>query len=114
MRSFSASCTVPCTLLTPAYQMDMYNQADNVAGEIDYAVTLSYPGEAVSGDGVLATITFEAVAEGTSAITCDSIEFGDDTTPDPVVTQPAATDGSIRVGEQEGEFLYVPLVLKDW
>lgn len=104
----------PGTLLTPAYQQEMHNEVDNVAGELDYAVTLSYPGTAVSGDGVLATITFEAVAEGTTAITCDSIEFGDNTLPDPVVTAPTATDGSIRVGEEEGEGLYVPLVLKDW
>jgi len=102
------------TLLNPIYQQELHNEADNTTGVIDYSVTLSHPAETVDGDGVLATITFEAVADGTSAIALDNIEFGDHTLPDPVVTTPSSQDGSIRVGAAADGGLYVPLVLKSW
>ena len=44
------------------------NSADNIAGQIAYAVTLLSPASPVSGSGVLARVTFQAIGEGTSPI----------------------------------------------
>jgi len=45
------------------------NKIDNEAGEISYAVTRQRPDPPVSGDGVLATITFIGLSEGSSPLT---------------------------------------------
>lgn len=47
------------------------NKADNAAGKIDYGVTLLNPAPAVSGSGVIATITFKAKGNGTSPLRID-------------------------------------------
>jgi len=47
------------------------NNADNATGRIDYAVTLLNPAEPVSGEGVLAAITFEGKANGSSPLKID-------------------------------------------
>lgn len=45
------------------------NEADNVTGDIFLTFTQVGPGEPVSGSGLLATITFQAIAVGTSDLT---------------------------------------------
>lgn len=45
------------------------NEVDTAAGKIRFSVTQVSPSVAVSGSGVLATITFKGKADGTSAIT---------------------------------------------
>ena len=42
------------------------NKADNKRGTIDYAITLLNPAPALNGEGVVASIQFEAVDDGTS------------------------------------------------
>ena len=44
------------------------NQADNVSGTVDIALTQLAPTPPCQGDGTLATITFQAVATGTSPV----------------------------------------------
>ncbi len=52
----------------PAPDFVVQNQADNVQGTIDYAVSQLAPREPVDGGGVLATITVKARGEGTSRL----------------------------------------------
>jgi hypothetical protein len=59
----------PGALLTPSDAAGLVkNQADNSAGTIDYAVTLTHPDVPVPGSGTLATISFKAVAQGTATV----------------------------------------------
>jgi LysM repeat protein len=50
----------------PAPDFVVQNQADNVQGTIDYAVSQLAPRESVDGGGVLATITVKTKGEGSS------------------------------------------------
>ena len=70
------------------------NNTDNSAGTIDYAMTLLSPAPAVSGSGVVASITFHGKAEGTSPIAFVSVLLSD-----PSANEIPATseDGSITV-----------------
>ena len=52
----------------PAPDFVVQNQADNVQGTIDYAVSQLAPREPVDGGGVLATITVKTKGEGTSRL----------------------------------------------
>jgi LysM repeat protein len=52
----------------PASDFVVQNQADNVQGTVDYAVTQLAPREPVDGGGVLATITVKTKGEGTSRL----------------------------------------------
>ena len=72
-----------------------YNEVDQDNGEISF--TQEVASDAVSGDGVLATITFEGVAPGTSDITIDeSYLYLEDTDGDEI-TGVSVEDGSITV-----------------
>jgi LysM repeat protein len=59
--------------LDPAQGFMAQNIADNATGEVRYVFALMAPASAVSGTGVLARITFRAKAEGTAAISLDSV-----------------------------------------
>jgi hypothetical protein len=84
------------------------NEADNTAGEIEFAVTQLYPAEARSGSGVLATVIFEAVGQGASPVQWVEVLLGDDTPQEiPTGTQ----DGEVVV--KVGHPIYLPLVLRD-
>jgi hypothetical protein len=74
----------PGDFLDPINQQVLVNQADNTAGTIDFAVTQTYPAEARSGSGVLATVVFEAVSKGSSPVLLASVRLLDDTQPNPV------------------------------
>ncbi|MFQ5855702.1 MAG: LysM peptidoglycan-binding domain-containing protein [Anaerolineae bacterium] len=70
------------------------NSADNTAGKISYAATLLSPAAPVSGSGQLIRITFEGIAEGTSAVTLESVLLSDSKAEEIPATK---QDGSIRV-----------------
>ena len=53
------------------------NSADNSTGQIAYAVILLSPASPVSGSGVLARVTFQAIGEGTSSIAFTSATLSD-------------------------------------
>ena len=97
----------PGTFLDPR-QFVTVNEADNGTGEIEFAVTQLYPAEAQSGSGVLATVIFEAVGEGSSPVQWVEVLLGDDT-PQQI---PAGTqDGEVVVSV--GYPIYLPLVTRD-
>ena len=100
----------PGDFLDPFNQFVLVNQADNTAGTIDFAVTQLHPATARSGSGVLATVTFEALAKGSSAVHFVDVRLGDDTRPDPVEIPAQTQDALVTVG---GELrVYLPVVLR--
>lgn len=58
----------PGTLLTPSSPAGILKKADNSAGTIYYAATLTRPDKPVSDNGTLATINFKATSDGTAII----------------------------------------------
>jgi hypothetical protein len=100
----------PGDFLDPINQQVLVNEADNVAGTIDFAVTQTYPAVARDGSGVLATIVFEAVADGSSAVELTSVRLLDDAQPDPQEISAGTQDGRVTVGAAHR--IYVPLILK--
>ena len=88
----------PGDFLDPFNQFVVVNQADNTLGRIEFAATQTQPAQARNGAGVLATITFEAVAEGSSAVTFAEVELVNDARPDPQIIpdQPDARSGHNR------------------
>ena len=61
----------------PAPDFVVQNQADNVLGTIDYAVSQLAPREPVDGGGVLTTITVKAKGEGTSRLAFTGAKLAD-------------------------------------
>lgn len=57
----------PGDFLSPDFQV--INEIDNDAGLAHYAVTQLAPGEPASGSGVIMSITFVAIADGSSELT---------------------------------------------
>ena len=49
------------------------NEADNVTGDIHYAVTLRYPAPPANGSGTLAVITFQGIAVGAAKLSFTSV-----------------------------------------
>ncbi|MCW5852112.1 MAG: hypothetical protein KIT87_18710 [Anaerolineae bacterium] len=98
----------PGDFLDPLNQFVLINEADNVHGTIDFAVTQLYPALARTGRGTLAAITFEAVGEGRSPVHLASVGLGDDTQPDPVPIPTSTRDGLLLVGPQPA--MYLPLI----
>ena len=75
-------CTVAAAVLTPQSAVfgDFFptplvgvNQADAVAGTWFGAVSLKRPATPLTGNGLLATITYEAQAPGSTTVTCDPL-----------------------------------------
>lgn len=63
----------PGTFLPPDFVVS--NVADNTTGVISYVLTQLAPGEPVSGNGLLATITFRGVAPGSSPLTFTTVKL---------------------------------------
>jgi hypothetical protein len=102
----------PGVFLDPANQYVLVNEADNAMGEIDFAVTQLYPAEARNGSGVLATVIFEAVDQGTSPVHLVGVRLLDDTPQDPQEIPAGAQHGEIMV--RGGYDIYLPVVLKNY
>lgn len=78
----------------PAPDFVVQNQADNVQGTIDYAVSQLAPREPVDGGGVLATITVKTKGEGTSRLAFTGAKLAN---PDGQQIQAQTLDGEIVV-----------------
>jgi hypothetical protein len=98
----------PGDLLDPDLQFVLVNQADNMAGTIDFAVTQLHPAQARAGSGVLVTVPFEAVGEGSTVVRLAQVRLGDDTRPDPLQIPVRTEDGRVTVGRQRT--IYLPAV----
>jgi LysM repeat protein len=78
----------------PAPDFIVQNQADNVQGTVDYAVSQLAPREPVHGDGVLATITVKTKGEGTSRLAFTGAKLAN---PDGLQIQAETLDGEVVV-----------------
>lgn len=65
----------------------LVNVADNAAGTVDYGYTLLDPAPPVSGSGVLATVRFRGIGEGTSPVALAAALWGTAGGPVPADTQ---------------------------
>jgi hypothetical protein len=101
---------LPGDFLDPIDRLVVVNEVDNVAGEVDFAVTQLRPAQTHSGSGVLATVTFEALGEGTSPVDLVQVRLLDDTPLDPVEIAVGTQGGEIVV--QGGHGIYLPLVIR--
>jgi hypothetical protein len=70
------------------------NQADNITGEIDFAVTLLNPAEPRSEGGVIGTITFRALKDGSSPLRIENAILA---TRDGIEIQAEWQDGAVNV-----------------
>ena len=78
----------------PSPDFIVQNQADNVQGTIDYAVSQLAPREPVDGGGVLVTITVKTKGEGTSRLAFTGAKLAD---PDGQKIQVETLDGEVVV-----------------
>ena len=78
----------------PAPDFVVQNQADNIQGTIDYAVSQLAPREPVDGGGVLATITVKTKGEGTSRLAFTGAKLA---SPDGQQIPAEALDGEVVV-----------------
>jgi parallel beta-helix repeat protein len=101
---------IPGDFLDPFSQFVVVNQVYTATGEIDFAVTQLYPAETRTGSGVLATVIFEALSEGTSPVDLVHVRLLDDTPLDPLEIPTGMQDGEIEVRGAHG--VYLPLVLR--
>ncbi len=84
------------------------NQADNVAGLISYVVTQQAPSPPVSGDGVIATVNFRAIAAGTTDINFTVVKLS---TPDGLQISATIEPGRVTViesGQPTATFTLTP------
>ena len=78
----------------PAPDFVVQNQADNVQGTIDYAVSQLAPREPIDGGGVLATITVKTKGEGSSRLAFTGVKLAN---PDGQSIPAETLDGEIVV-----------------
>lgn len=67
----------PGTFPDPVQGVMSINAADNATGQIDYEVTLTSPAPPVSGDGLLARITFRGLGTGSSELRLSRVRLYD-------------------------------------
>jgi len=70
--------------LDPINQFVLVNEVDNRTGTVEFAVTQLRPAVVRSGSGVLATLHFETLAEGSSLVRLTRVELLDNSRPAPV------------------------------
>jgi hypothetical protein len=73
------------------------NTADNMAGTIEYDVTLLNPAPAVSGSGTLATVRFRGKATGTSTVAIEGAALWDSLNQGIMTT---SASGEVQVAEE--------------
>lgn len=108
--SASGIQVAPGTLMNPVHSQVAYNEVDNTTGQIHFAAFMTHPATPFDGDGVLCTITLQAIAEGSTDLRFDGIRLLDDALPEPGVIPSTTTNGRLRVGE--GDVLCIPIILK--
>jgi hypothetical protein len=103
----------------PSPDFVVQNQADNTKGTIDYAVTQLAPREAVSGSGVLATVTAKGKDKDISSLTFvgaklanpDGQEIPSQTVDGQIETAAKAVSGGLNTGLLIGAGAVVVLVI---
>lgn len=87
-----------------------YNEVDDEAGDIRFAVTQTHPATGRSGSGLLGTILFEGVIQGTSPVVFTEVELYDDTRP-PAEIRATWADGEVTIASGRS-FLFAPFCSK--
>ena len=85
------------------------NQANNVAGTVDIALTQLAPMLPCDGDGALATITFEAVATGTSPVGFGELILADS---DGGEIPAQVYEGTVEISPAVYHYTYLPIVMR--
>lgn len=89
---------MPGAFLSPDFVQD--NEADNATGDIFYTITQVAPSLPASGSGILATITFQAIGEGSSPLTFTDITLANSDGEEIVAT---VQGGQITVAPSSGQ-----------
>jgi hypothetical protein len=89
----------------------LQNQADNESGLIDLAITQTGRTPGRDGSGVLGTITFVGVSEGSSDVRLEEVELLASDYPNTRPIDSESRDGSITIGAG-GYLIYGPITVK--
>lgn len=89
-----------------------HNSADNDSGQIRLVVTQTYPATGRGGSGVLATVVFEGLGQGTSAIRLEETELFDDSFPGAGRIPAQVTGGAVTI-ESDRRLIFIPVTRKD-
>ena len=100
----------PGDFLDREQQLVLVNAVDNSKGTIDFAVTQLRPAGARSGSGVLATVPFVAVGQGSTMVRLSEVRLGDGSRPDPLEVPAQVRDGRVTVGPLRTIYLPVAQV----
>jgi hypothetical protein len=87
------------------------NQADNEKGLVSLMVSQTYPAPGRSGTGVLGTIQFDVLTEGSSRVKFEVLELYDDTWPD-ALRIPAASEGADVFAGSNRFLMFTPWLSK--
>ncbi len=94
-------------------RLEVFNVGDNISGEMQFTVSRRFPALGRSGSGVLASIVFDSLAEGTSPIVLGRVELFDAAFPGASRLPATVYDGQVRVGGRSKAPLYLPLLVRD-
>ena len=94
--------------LDPLNHFVLVNRVDNETGVIELSVTQTHPAKAKSGSGVLGTITFESIAEGSSNVQLTNVQLVDHSMPNPQLIPANTQNSQVIVGQQR--LYYLPLM----
>jgi len=91
----------------PVADFVVFNEVNNTTGVINYDISSLWPSEPCNGIGVVASITFQGLGEGSSAVHFNNWLLSNT---DGISIETSTQDGSIAVAATNQIFL--PLVLK--
>jgi len=78
--------------------LEIVNKINNTIGKIEYGETRQYVDYGVNTSGILATITFEALADGFCELGLYDVILSTPPDPDPETIPTNVTNGSVRIG----------------
>jgi len=78
--------------------LEIVNKTNNTIGKIEYGETRQYVDYGVNTSGTLATITFEALADGSCELGLYDVILSTPPDPDPELIPTNVTNGSVRIG----------------
>jgi len=78
--------------------LEIVNKINNTIGKIEYGETRQYVDYGVNTSGILATITFEALADGFCELGLRDVILSTPPDPDPKSIPTNVTNGSVRIG----------------
>jgi hypothetical protein len=104
---------VPGDFLDFQHWVILWNQADNEAGLVDLAIAQAGQTPGQDGSGVLGSIIFEGINEGTSEVRFEEIELLAMDWPWEVPIPAVGQNGTVTIASSQ-RFIYLPIVLKSY